>query len=250
MRAIVEFQLIKPGDRILIGLSGGKDSLFLTYALAALRKQLPVSFSLGAMTVDPQFSADFPLERIEAFCQTFGLPFYAQRVDIAGTIRDQKGKDPCYTCAFFRRGAINRYALENGYNKIAYAHHHNDAVETFLMSLLYAGQLKTFLPKTFLDRTGLTVIRPLLYFREAELIKAAPLHGFPPVDSPCPYNGKTKRQEVKELIARLGAQTPALYDHLAAAMRESPSAQLWPAQKNRAQLKALYRAFMYGKQSV
>lgn len=247
MRAIVEFQLIEAGDRVLVGLSGGKDSVFLTYALAALREQLPAPFSLGAMTVDPQFSENFPVERLAAFCRGLGVPFHAQRVDIAGAIRAQGGKDPCYTCAFFRRGAINRYASENGYNKVAYAHHHDDAVETFLMSLFYAGQLKTFLPKTYLDRSGLTVIRPLLYFRESELLETTPLCGFSPIASPCPIDGKTKRQEIKELIARLSAENPALYDHLAAAMRESPASQLWPAPKNRPQLKALYRSFMYGK---
>lgn len=249
MRAIVEFQLIEPGDRILVGLSGGKDSVFLTYALSALRKQLPVSFTLGAMTIDPQFSEDFPVRRLAAFCHGLDVPFHAQRVDIAGIIRAQQGKDPCYTCAFFRRGALNRYAVENGYNKIAYAHHHDDAVETFLMSLLYAGQLKAFLPKTYLDRSGLTVIRPLLYFREATLEQATPLHGFTPIASPCPMNGKTKRQEIKERLARLSAQNPAFYDHLAAAMRQSPAVQLWPAPKSRAQLKVLYRNFMYGKSS-
>lgn len=247
MRAIVEFNLIENGDRILIGLSGGKDSVFLTYALAALKARLPKSFDLAAITIDPMFTADFSTARIAEFCQSLAIPFYTQQVDIAGTIESQQGNDPCFTCAFFRRGAINRHAAEKGYNKIAYAHHHDDAVETFFMSLLYSGQLKTFQPSTYLSRTNLTVIRPLVYFREYELKETTAIHGFIPVHSPCPLNGKTKRQEIKDLIASLTKANPALYAHLAAAMRQNPKADLWPAEKKRKEMKELYRKFMFHK---
>ena len=158
---------------------------------------------LGAITINPLFSQDFNLKPLENFCNDLNIPFHSQEVDIAGTIKEQNGKDPCFTCAFFRRGAINRFAKENNYNKIAYAHHNDDAVETFFMSLLYSGQLKTFLPKTYLDRMDLTVIRPLVYFREFELQETYKIHGLNPIASPCPINGKTKRQEVKDLIKNL-----------------------------------------------
>lgn len=245
MRAIVEFNLIEDNDRILIGLSGGKDSIFLTYALAVLKTHLPKKFDLAAITIDPMFTNDFSTTRIADFCKELSLPFFTQQVDIAGTIQKQQGKDPCFTCAFFRRGAINRHASEKGYNKIAYAHHHDDAVETFFMSLLYSGQLKTFQPSTYLCRTGLTVIRPLIYFRERELADTVSIHGFHPIASPCPLNGKTKRQEIKELIARLSETNPALYAHLASAMRQDPQAALWSAEKNRKEMKELYRRFMF-----
>jgi tRNA(Ile)-lysidine synthase TilS/MesJ len=164
-------------------------------------------------------------------------------VDIAGTIATTPDKNPCYTCAFFRRGAVNRYAMEHDVNKIAYAHHHDDAVETFLMSLLYSGQLHTFTPVTYLDRTKLTVIRPLVYFREAELIDAINIHGFDPVKSPCPHDGHTVRQDVKELIARLEPEIPDLYDHLGAAMRKGALGELWPAAKTRAEMRQTYFAY-------
>ena len=164
-------------------------------------------------------------------------------MDIAGIIADNRGKDPCFSCAFFRRGAINRYALANNCNKIAYAHHHDDAVETFLMGQLYAGQLRTFLPKTILDQTGLTVIRPLIYFRERQLRETVQLHGLPPLVSPCPWNGKTKRQEIKELIAGWEQQNPAIYNHLAAAMRSGASSELWPSSPPREELQNLHRDF-------
>lgn len=245
MRAIVEFKLIEENDKILIGLSGGKDSIFLTYALAVMREKLKKNFSLAAITIDPMFTSDFSTKRIENFCQDLAIPFTSHKVNIAETIRQQNGKDPCFTCAFFRRGAINRFAVENGFNKIAYAHHNDDAVETFLMSLLYSGQLRTFLPKTYLDRTGLTVIRPLVYFRESELKDTVAIHGFTPVDSPCPLNGKTKRQEIKELIAKLTTTTPDLYSHLAAGMRENAVVELWPATLNRQELKKAYDTYRY-----
>lgn len=246
MRAIIEFNLIEDNDKILIGLSGGKDSLFLTYALAVMQKRLKKKFDLAVITIDPMFTNDFPLHKVADFCKSLNLSFHTQAVDIAETIREQDDKDPCFTCAFFRRGAINRFAKEYGYNKVAYAHHHDDAVETFLMSLLYSGQLKTFLPKTYLDRTGISVIRPLIYFRESDLKDTATIHGFMPIDSPCPFNGKTKRQEIKELIATLGEVNPMLYAHLGAGMRENAIIELWPPRQNRQQLKEKYDAYMYG----
>ena len=150
MRAVVEFQLIEDGDRILIGISGGKDSIFLAYALAILQKRMKKKFSLCALTIDPQFTEDFPVARIASFCEEISIPFEAVSVNIAGTIEETPEKNPCFTCAFFRRGAINRYAQEHGCNKVAYAHHNDDAVETLLMGILYSGQIHTFTPKRIL----------------------------------------------------------------------------------------------------
>ena len=245
MRAIVEFEMIQDGDKILIGVSGGKDSIFLTYALACMRERLKKDFSIAALTINPMFpDANFDVERIRKFVENLDVPFDTIDVDIAGTIEAQGGKNPCFTCAFFRRGAVNRYAKEHHMNKVAYAHHHDDAVETFLMSLFYSGQLNTFRPKTYLDKTDITVIRPLVYFREQEIIDAIPLHGFTPIPSPCPHNGNTTRQTVKELIARLSAENPSLYSHLAAGMREGALGELWPASKTRKEMEHTYRAFM------
>ena len=247
MRAIVEFELIDDGDHILIGVSGGKDSIFLTYALAVMRERLKKKFTLSAFTVNPMFTEDFNTERIRSFCTSLDIPYEVRKVDIAGIIREQNGKDPCFSCAFFRRGAVNRYALETGCNKIAYAHHNDDAVETFLMSIFYSGQVRTFTPKTYLDRTGLTVIRPLVYFREQDTIDAIRVHGFQPVVSPCPLGGHTVRQATKELIVKLSEDNPLLYEHLAAAMRKNALGELWPAAKSRDEMKSVYMSYMYGK---
>lgn len=247
MRAIVEFEMIERGDRILIGLSGGKDSLLLTYALAMMRERTKGKFSLRALTIDPMFDAAFETERLAQFCSSLEIPHEIHKVDIAEVIRSEPKNAPCFTCAFFRRGAINRYANEHECNKVAYAHHNDDAVETLLLNLLYSGQIGTFQPKTYLDRAALTVIRPLVYLREQEIIAAIQYHGMQPVKSPCPINGKTKRETVKKLVAELTEKNPLIYDHLAAAMRKSGEneiCRLWPAAKNRQEMRESYDRFM------
>ena len=245
-RAIIEFDMLDAHDRILVGLSGGKDSMFLTYGLSILKRHSPKPFTLAALTIDPMFTTNFALNEVAAFCRQLDVPFYTEKVNIAGIIEQQHGKDPCFSCSYFRRGAMNRFAKKNGFNKIALAHHHDDAVETFFMNLLLSGQLKTFLPTTYLSRTGLTVIRPLIYFREEELRNAAPILGYQPVKSPCPIDGHTKRQDIKLLIAELTKKNPAIYDHLTAGMRNN-LIELWPQNLSREQLKQKYDHFWYDK---
>lgn len=242
-RAIVEFDLIEPHDKILIGLSGGKDSIFLTYALSILQRHAPNPFSIAALHIDPMFKPDFDPVPMREFCHSLSVPFYVKQVNIAKAALENKHKSPCFTCAFFRRGAVNSFAQEHGFNKVALAHHQDDVVETFVMSLFYSGQLKTFQPKTFLDRTGLTIIRPLVYFREHELCEAKRLHGFDPIPSPCPMNGYTKRQEIKELIHTMSRDNKFIFSNLTAAMREGASTELWPPEMDEAEVFAKYRRF-------
>lgn len=246
-RAIIEFDLIQENDKILVGLSGGKDSLFLTYALSIIRKHSPKPFELAAITLDPMFTSDFDTTPLAGFCEDLGVPFHTTRGNIAAAIENNNGKDPCFVCSYFRRAIINNFAVEKGFNKIAYAHHHDDAVETFLMGLLYTGQLKTFLPKTYLDRTGLTVIRPLVYFREKELRLTPRLHGFTPMPSPCPLDGKTKRQEAKDMIKEWGTTNKHVFAHLAAAMREGSVMELWPEPMSRQTMKEKHNDFWQNK---
>ena len=148
IRAVVEFDMISDGDKILIGLSGGKDSLFLTYALKILQDRIARNFSISAITIDPMFDKNFAekIHELKNFCNDSNISHEIFPTDIAGVIANQNNKNACYTCAYFRRAAINRIANEIGANKIAYAHHLDDAVETFFMSLLSSGQLTTFQP--------------------------------------------------------------------------------------------------------
>ncbi|MBR1806004.1 MAG: tRNA 2-thiocytidine biosynthesis protein TtcA [Selenomonadaceae bacterium] len=244
-RAVVEFELIDDGDKILIGVSGGKDSLLLTYALACLKYRTKKNFSLTALTIDPKFTDDFgdKVSRVAKFCRELDIPHEVRAVDINALIREQSNKSPCFTCAYFRRAAVNRRACEVGANKVVYAHHLDDAVETFFMSLLSTGQLTTFMPKTFLDRTNLTVIRPLIYLREAEIEKFAATRGLDVLKSPCPFDGATNRQRVKNLIVELEKSFPDLFNHLAAAMRKNSIGQLWDAPKTRQQMHETYFSF-------
>ncbi len=234
LRAIREFDLIRPEDRVLIGLSGGKDSSFLLYALSIFQKHQIIPFTLAALTIDLGFHEPVDMDSLRSFCEYHKVPFNLMKTEIAKyALSNDNPEGPCATCSFLRRGAMNRFAKENGYNVIALAHHHDDAVETFLMSILYSGQIKTFLPRTELGRTGLTVIRPLVYFRESEIRKAIPLLNFTPMASPCPMAGRTKRAETKELIRNLCRQDKAVFQHLAAAIRQGRPMELWPPNLSR-----------------
>ena len=169
------------------------------------------------------------LKPLDQYCTNLGVPFHSLRTEIARYAFDaDKTGSSCATCSFLRRGVMNRFARENNYNVVALAHHLDDAVETFLMSIIFSGQIKTFLPRTDLQRSGLTVIRPLVYFRETELRQTVELTGFTPVPSPCPNNGQTKRAETKELVRKLCLHDQRIFHNLTAAMREGRSIELWP----------------------
>ena len=248
IRALVEFELIDDGDKILIGVSGGKDSLFLAYALETIRRRMKKNFSLIALTINPKFTNDFgeKISAIKKFCNELGIEHTTHEANIAKLIQEQNDKSPCYTCSYFRRAVMNRLANELGANKVAYAHHLDDAVETFFMSLLSSGQLTTFKPKTFLDRTNITVIRPLVYVRESEIKKFVAKNNFDVLKSPCPFDGVTNRQQVKNLIVELEKTFPDLFNHLAAAIRKDSIGELWDAPKTREQMRENYFALKFG----
>lgn len=241
-RAIIEFSMLAPGDKILIGLSGGKDSMLLAAMLAEIRKFAPVRFELACYTVNTMFGEKFPLRELQDFCARYNLPHYHDDVDIAAA-HAKKGGSPCFTCAYFRRAASVRRARELGFNKIALAHHHDDAVETFWLNLLTSGQLRTFLPVTPLSRSGITVLRPLLYYREQEIRAWVEKLALSPLKNPCPYDGHTMRQEAKEHLAELSRRYPQAYEHLAAAMRSSEQQELWPAKLADKDMVGKFRAF-------
>ena len=231
LRAILEFDLINPGDRVLVGFSGGKDSSFLLYALAILQRHQIIPFELGALTVDLGFTTPLDPQPLAEYCERLGVRFNTLKTEIAKyALAEENPEEPCATCSFLRRGVMNRFANEQGYKVVALAHHYDDAVETFLMSIIYSGQVKTFLPRTELERSGIRVIRPLVYFREAELRKGIGLTGFQPVPSPCPLDGQTKRAETKDLIRKLCRHDKRVFNNLAAAMREGRPSELWPAE--------------------
>ena len=213
-RCIEDYRMIEPGDRIAVGVSGGKDSLTLLTLLAALREYVPYSYDLTAITIDMGLGGmDFsPVARL---CERLGVPYSRVETEIGPIIFEhRKENNPCSLCAKMRRGALNQALLEQGYSKVALGHHYDDAIETLLMNLLFEGRIGCFQPVTYLDRTGITQIRPLLYCREADIRRTVERLRLPVVHNPCPANGSTRRQEVKDLIHQLEGRYPDIKQKL------------------------------------
>ena len=213
-QALDDYHMIEDGDRIAVGISGGKDSLALLYALAGLRRFYPKHFELEAISVDLGYS-EMDLSPVRTLCETLDVPYHIVSTQIAEIVFDVRKEDnPCSLCAKMRKGAFNTKALELGCNKIAYAHHQDDLIETLLLSLFFEGRINTFAPCTHLDRTGLTLIRPLLYVSEAEVIGFQHRYQLPVCKNPCPADGYTKRQYTKDLIRQINREHPGVKDRM------------------------------------
>ena len=185
-KAVDDYHMIAEGDKIAVGISGGKDSLTLLYALSSLRRFYPHPFELVAVTVDLGF-ANLDLSEIKKLCEKLEVPYTVVKTQIGQIVFEQRQENnPCALCAKMRKGALNEAMKQLGCNKIAYAHHMDDVVETMMLSLLYEGRFHTFSPVTYLDDTGLTVIRPLIYMKEADVIGFVRKFEVPVVMSPCP----------------------------------------------------------------
>lgn len=231
-RCVEDYDMIQPGDRIAVGVSGGKDSLVLLAALARLREFYPKPFTVEALTLDMGTGMDFA--PVDGYCRRIGVPYTVVPTEIAHVIFDvRKEKNPCSMCAKMRRGALHAAMLERDLHKIALGHHFDDAVETFFLSLFYEGRLSCFQPVTWLDRAGISQIRPLLYCGEGHIRNVAEREGLPVVHNPCPANGFTKRQEVKELVRELGERYPNLKSRVFGAMQRLPLPEWGPLEHRR-----------------
>ena len=201
-RAVEEYDMIQEGDRVAVGISGGKDSLVLLGALANLSRYYPKKFSVVGLTLDMGYNSDY--SKIKKYCEGFGVEHLVKYTNIKEVIFDyRKEENPCSLCARMRRGALNDFAIEQGCNRVALGHHNDDVLETFMLSLLYEGRINCFSPVTFLDRTGIYQIRPLIYVREGDIRGVVKRLDVPVLKSSCPVDGETKRQEIKEIIAEL-----------------------------------------------
>ena len=227
-KAVDDYHMIADGDKIAVGISGGKDSLTLLYALHGLRRFYPQKFDIHAVTVDLGFG-NLDLSRIESICaDELQIPYTIVKTDIADIIFEQrKESNPCSLCAKMRKGALNEAIKKEGCNKVAYAHHKDDVVETMLMSLIYEGRFHTFSPVTYLDRMDLTVIRPLMYMNEADVIGFVNKNQIPVVKSPCPADGYTKREYVKQLLKKLNQENPGVKERVFTAIQDGGMAG-WP----------------------
>lgn len=220
-RAIEDYDMISEGDKIAVGVSGGKDSLVLLNALAELSHYYPKKFEVMGLTLDLGYNADY--STVEKMCENLGVEYKVKHTNFKEIIFDiRKESNPCSLCAKMRRGALNDMALENGCKKVALGHHNDDVLETFFLSLIYEGRINCFSPDTFLDRTGITQIRPMIYVRERDIRGAVRNHNIPVVTNPCPANGVTKRQYMKDLIRQIEKETtPGLRKRLFHAIQYS-----------------------------
>ncbi|MCR4865634.1 MAG: tRNA 2-thiocytidine(32) synthetase TtcA [Lachnospiraceae bacterium] len=220
-KAVDDYNMIEEGDCIAVGISGGKDSLTLLQALAALRRFYPNKFTLKAITIDLGFN-NMNLDDITAMCKELDVEYHIEKTDIAQIVFDErKENSPCSLCAKMRKGALNEAIKAMGCNKVAYAHHKDDVVETMLLSLFYEGRFHCFSPVTYLDRSDVIVIRPLIYMNEADVVGFIRRYNIPVVKSPCPVDKKTKRECVHQLVKELNKDIPSVRNRMFTAITDS-----------------------------
>jgi len=221
--------MIQDGDAIAVGISGGKDSLTMLYALHGLQRFYPKHFTLHAITVNLGLEG-FDLSHIRELCAQMGVPYTVLDTNIGEILfEDRKETNPCSLCAKLRKGALNTEAQRLGCNKVAYAHHKDDIIETMLLSLLYEGRFYSFSPVTYLDRTQLTVIRPIMYVDEADVIGFANKYDLPICKNPCPADGQTRRAYAKGLVRQLNLENPGSRERMFSAILKG-NIPGWPAQ--------------------
>ena len=224
-KAIVDYRLIVDGDTIGVGISGGKDSIALLFSLNEIIRSAPVSFKIIAVIIDLGWLSD--LSPIIDFCSQKNIYLHVEPSDIAKIVFDiREEKQPCSLCAKMRRGALHSTAKKLGCNKVALGHHLDDVIETFFLNLFYTGQMRTFLPGIYLDRSDITLIRPMVYVNEEDVVKLVRRENLPIVSSNCPVDGKTKREEVKETVSNLSLQYPGLRTRFLTALKRKDN-PLW-----------------------
>lgn len=207
-KAVDDYKMIDEGDKIAVGISGGKDSLTLLYALAGLRRFYPKKFSIVAVTVDLGYP-DFDLSSIQVLCNELDVEYHIVKTQIGEIVtKERKENSPCSLCSKMRKGALNDYINQIGCNKLAYAHHMDDMIETMMLSLIFEGRLHTFSPVTYWDKSNITLIRPLMYVPEVDVIGFKNKYLLPCVKNPCPVDGSTKREEIKDLVKLIHKQYP------------------------------------------
>ncbi len=220
-RAIDDYNMIESGDKIAIGISGGKDSLILALALSYLRKFYPKSFEIIGIIVDLGFD-DFDLTHVKQFFKEIDVPLYIEETQIADIIfKERQESNPCSLCSKMRKGALYDVASRLGYNKVALGHNMDDINETLLMSLFYGGTIHTMAPVNYMDKVNLNIIRPLIYVPEGDIRGFVNKNNLPVVKSPCPADGNTTRESTKQLIKSLKNDIPRISEHLFGAVQRS-----------------------------
>ena len=235
-RCVEDYHMIDAGDVVAVGVSGGKDSLVTLTALARLRAFYPIPFTVRAITLETG-APGMSFDAVADLCRQLEVPYTRIQVPVYDIVFNQrKEKNPCSLCAKLRRGSLNTALTDLGIRKIALGHHYDDAIETLLMNLLFEGRIGCFQPVTYLDRTDITQIRPLLYCQEADIRRMAAKLALPVVKNTCPMDGHSRRQEVKELIKSLDKQYPGLKSRVFGAMQGLPLPAWGPVEHRRVPL--------------
>lgn len=225
-KAVQDYDLIPDGSRVCVGISGGKDSLALAAVLEMLSRFYPKKFSVCAVSVDAGFE-NMDFGAIASFMEKIGVPYEVVKTEISKIVFDvRKEKNPCALCANLRRGALNDKAKQMGASLVALGHHRDDVIETAFLSLSFEGRFYCFQPKTFLDRSGVTVIRPFIYVPESDIRSFVRLCGMPVLKSPCPMDKTSKRAETKIILREMNARNPILRDNIFGAVKRG----LWDAE--------------------
>ncbi|NMB27718.1 MAG: tRNA 2-thiocytidine(32) synthetase TtcA [Tissierellia bacterium] len=226
-RCIQDFDMIQDNDKIGVGLSGGKDSMVLLYALRLYQNFSPEKFELEAFTIDLGFEG-FDIKTIEEYCNSIDVPFNVKKTNIKDVVFNiRKEKNPCSLCANMRRGAIHNSLKEKSFNKLALGHHGDDAIETLFLTMFYEGRIKTLSPKSFLTRKKLYVIRPALYLSEKDIEQTIIKFQIPIVENPCYVDKKTKREEIHKLLENIYEEIPGSRDKIFTAIKNKEEYNLW-----------------------
>jgi tRNA 2-thiocytidine biosynthesis protein TtcA len=226
-RADEDHKMITENDKVAVGLSGGKDSMLLLYALHLYKHFSRNKYEISAFTVDLGFES-FDPGAIESYCRSLGIKHTIIVTDIAKIVFDIRHEsNPCSLCSKLRKGALFTEMKRQGFTKCAFAHHREDCLESFLLSLLFEGRLRTFAPVTHLSRQGITLIRPFIYVPEKDVKGAIMKHRVPVISNPCPVNGSTKRQEIKKLLAAICASSPDAREKMLTAIKNTRQYSLW-----------------------
>lgn len=220
--------MIRADDHIVIGLSGGKDSLLLSLALAALKKRSPIKFSLSAVLID-QSGGSLEPSALAVYMDQLGIGLRIINHPTWEIMKEREERSPCSLCANMRRGILANAAIEAGANVIALGHHKDDAAETVMMNLFYGGRFKCFHPHLYMSRTKTRVIRPLIYMEEKKIALEAARLGLPITDTCCPYGDKSKRKSTKEIVTALEKEVPELKSNILHALKNLRSNESWPA---------------------
>lgn len=224
-QAINDYNLIEDGDKIAVGLSGGKDSLTLLHLLNLYKKFSPQKFELIAITLNPGEVDNSPLHKL---CKELEVPFYEIQTDIQKVVFDiKKEKNPCSLCAKLRRGTLHSNAQQLGCNKVALGHHKDDAIETLMLSISYEGRINCFSPKSYMDKENITLIRPMVYITEKSIKNVVKKYNFPVIENPCPADKNTKREDMKNLIYELDHRMPGFKENLFGSLTNSEQFFIW-----------------------